>query len=166
MEKKLLLFILNISLVSASIIAQNPVEIFGKSNMLIAGKTTSASSYDVNAVTPDTIHSAIIPGYAQVPGNNRLSPLNAGSELKAFDFSAAYPNPASVSTSLEYNIPSGSYGKIMLRNLLGKVVREINLDKTEGRVVISTNDLKDGLYFYSALLNNKVELTRKLVIKH
>ena len=93
-------------------------------------------------------------------------PFTLGDELNAFNFSAAYPNPASGSISLEYNIPFGSSGKIMLRNLLGSIVRKVNLEKSEGIAVISTNDLKDGLYFYSVILNNKIEVTRKLVIKH
>jgi hypothetical protein len=103
---------------------------------------------------------------AEVTVKYHLSPLSLGSELNAFEISAAYPNPASASTSIEYNIPSGKNGKILLRNLLGIVVREIALEKQEGKAVINTIDLKDGLYFYSVLINNKVEVTRKLVIRH
>jgi hypothetical protein len=103
---------------------------------------------------------------AQLTVNYLVSPLGLGTELKSFDISAAYPNPSSFSTSIEYSIPIGSNGKIILRNLLGSVVREVSLEKSDGRAVINTSDLKDGLYFYSISLNNKIEVTRKLVIKH
>lgn len=102
----------------------------------------------------------------QVTVNYHLSPLSLGTELKSFDISAAYPNPASGSTSIEYKIPIGRDGKIVLRNLLGSIIEEVNLERPEGKAVINTSDLKDGLYFYSVLLNNKVEVTRKLVIRH
>lgn len=102
----------------------------------------------------------------QVTVNYHLSPLSLGTELKSLEISSAYPNPASASTSIVYNIPAGSYGKILLRNLLGSVIREVNLERPECKAVINTSDLKDGLYFYSVLLNNKVEVTRKLVIRH
>lgn len=103
---------------------------------------------------------------AQVTVNYNLSLLSIGTELKSFDISAAYPNPASGSTSIEYKIPIGRDGKIVLRNLLGSVVHEVNLEKPEGKAVINTSNLIDGLYFYSVLINNKIEITRKLVIRH
>jgi hypothetical protein len=106
------------------------------------------------------------PVVAQVTVNYKLSVVGIGNEQKAFEVSAAYPNPASVSTAFEYSIPAGSDGKIVLRNLIGNIVREVVFEKPEGRVVINTNELKDGLYFYSVLLNNKVEITRKLVVRH
>lgn len=95
-----------------------------------------------------------------------LDVLGLGDELKPFDITAAYPNPASSSTEIDYNIPAGSNGKILLRNLLGSVVREVILEKQEGKAMISTNELKDGLYFYSVLLDNKIIVTKKLVIRH
>jgi hypothetical protein len=103
---------------------------------------------------------------AQVTVKYHLSPLSVGSELKSFDISSAFPNPASSSTSLGYTLPAGSEGKILVRNLVGNIVRAINLDKPEGKALINTSDLSDGLYFYSVMLNNKVELTRKLIIRH
>jgi hypothetical protein len=106
------------------------------------------------------------PVTAQVTVNYHLSPLNVGNELKAFDISEAFPNPASGSTSFEYNIPLGIKGTIVLRNLIGTVVREVELEKQEGKELINTSDLKDGIYFYSVFLNNKIELTRKLIIRH
>jgi hypothetical protein len=107
-----------------------------------------------------------LPVAAQVTVNYNLSLVGIAAEQKAFEVSAAYPNPASVSTSFEYSIPSGSEGKIVLRNLIGNIVREVVFEKPEGRIVINTNELTDGLYFYSVLLNNKVEVTRKLVVRH
>jgi Secretion system C-terminal sorting domain len=163
MKKNLLLFISIFMLVSVRVSAQNPIENPDQANNYITDTT-------INHYGPDfknnMILSASLLNTIQVPVNYHLSQMSPDAELKSFDISAAYPNPASGSTSFEYTIPDSSNGKIMLRNLLGGIVREVNFEKPEGKVVISTNDLKDGIYFYSVLLNNKVEITRKLVIRH
>lgn len=103
---------------------------------------------------------------AQVTVNYIVSPLGLGNDLNSYEFSRAFPNPASSSTSFEYNIPDGSKGNILVRNLLGSIVRDVKLDKLQGRAIINTNDLKDGVYFYSLILDNKAIVTKKLIIRH
>ena len=103
---------------------------------------------------------------SQVTVNFLLSPLGLGAVLNGYEFSDAFPNPASSSTSFNYSIPAGSVGNIVVRNLLGSVVRDIKLEKLQGRAIINTNDLKEGVYFYTLILNNEAVVTKKLVIRH
>ncbi len=78
----------------------------------------------------------------------------------------AYPNPANSFVSFNYDIPSSSTGaKVKITSLLGTVVDEIQLDKTEGKANINVSNLKNGIYFYSLMLNNSAAITRKFVVK-
>jgi hypothetical protein len=103
---------------------------------------------------------------AQVTINFRVSPVGITHESKAFNISAAFPNPSSASTSFEYNIPVGNSGKIILRNLIGSIVSEVVLEKPAGRAALNTNDLPEGVYFYSFIVESKAVLTKKLVVRH
>jgi hypothetical protein len=80
--------------------------------------------------------------------------------------SNAYPNPAGVSTSLSYSIPSGSDGAIIIRNLLGATMQSEQLRSTSGKIILNTTNLSDGIYFYSLLVNGKISQTKKLIVKH
>jgi hypothetical protein len=102
----------------------------------------------------------------QVTVNFLVSPVGLGNDLNSYEFTGAFPNPASSSTSFNFSIPAISNGNIVIRNLLGSVVRDVKLDKQQGRIAINTNDLKDGVYFYSFILDNKAIMTKKLVIRH
>jgi len=103
---------------------------------------------------------------AQVTVNFLVSPMGFGEDINNYEFSGAFPNPASSSASFEYYIPNGSLGSIVVRNLLGSVVCEVKLEKSQGRSTIYTNELKEGVYFYSLILDNKAVVTKKLVIRH
>ena len=129
---------------------------------LQSGNNIMSYHSNIHGETIDTVFSANL----HISDNNHFSIVSPGSEYKSVDFSPAYPNPASTSATLDYMIPDGASGKLMLRNLAGNLVREVNLEKSAGKIVINTFDLKDGLYFYSVLLNNRIELTRKLMVRH
>jgi len=82
-------------------------------------------------------------------------------------FSNAYPNPANSYTGFNYNLPQTAMNqKIIIRNLLGSVISEIALSNLEGNAVISTAELKSGIYFYSLMVNDRIFITRKLVVQH
>lgn len=110
--------------------------------------------------------SSVTPITAQVTINFRVSPLGIVHDAKSFNISEAFPNPSSTYATIVYNLPVSSGGKIVLHNLIGSIVREVNLEKQVGRVAISTSDLKEGVYFYSFIFDNKIVVTKKLVIRH
>lgn len=79
--------------------------------------------------------------------------------------SNAYPNPASDQVSFDYSLPySVPDAGIRIHNLLGSVVKEVQLRDAAGKVTLDVNDLKDGFYFYSITANNEIIDTRRLVI--
>ncbi len=80
--------------------------------------------------------------------------------------SAAYPNPADKSASINYSVPSGSRGTIIIRNLVGTTIQTEQPFTGAGKMTINTSSLNDGLYFYSLVLDGKISQTKKLVVKH
>ncbi|NTW25456.1 MAG: T9SS type A sorting domain-containing protein [Lentimicrobium sp.] len=82
------------------------------------------------------------------------------------NLSNAYPNPASSNVYFDYSLPSNTgNAQIRINNLLGTTVREITLDKNEGKAQLDVNSLKNGIYFYSLMINNSATITRKFVVK-
>jgi hypothetical protein len=80
--------------------------------------------------------------------------------------SNAFPNPANTTASFNYAIPSGSQGKIIIRNLIGSTVQTEQVPSFAGKMTINTSSLSDGIYFYSLMLDGKISQTKKLVVKH
>lgn len=75
------------------------------------------------------------------------------------------PNPARDYTLFDYQLPPdlGS-AKLIIRNLTGSVVKEISLDPAGSRLRLETNDLGNGIFLYSFMVNDQVILTKKLVV--
>ena len=94
--------------------------------------------------------------------------VEIGSDLtKGIEFSNPFPNPANQQTDINFQLPSpNSEARIMLRNLLGSVVKEIKVQGTKNQFSIITSDLNNGLYFYSVMFENKILFTKKLIVKH
>jgi len=79
--------------------------------------------------------------------------------------SNAYPNPSIAHTSFSYAIPSDATGEIIIRNLLGSNVYSEQLQSSTGKVTITTENLSDGIYFYSLVIDGRVSQTKKLIVK-
>ena len=78
----------------------------------------------------------------------------------------AYPNPATSSVYFDYSLPTyAGNAQIRINNLLGTTVREISLEKNEGKAQLDVSSLKNGIYFYSLMINNSATITRKFVVK-
>lgn len=76
----------------------------------------------------------------------------------------AYPNPAGdiFNIQLKASANNGNY-QVKIFNLMGELVSQENL--VLGLNVISTEELTNGIYFYSIISNNNIAETRKLIIK-
>jgi hypothetical protein len=95
------------------------------------------------------------------------SPSSIGDTPKAHaSVSAAYPNPAVTNLNLEYNI-SGQVNsaKVVVSNILGSQVKEVQLESFSGRIQVPVSDLVNGIYFYSIVADKQLVLTRKFVVK-
>ncbi len=81
--------------------------------------------------------------------------------------SKAYPNPASQYVNFDYVIPEVNENtKVIIYNILGKEVKEIVFPEQRGTLKANISDLVEGIYFYSFVINDKPEITQKLIIKH
>ena len=84
----------------------------------------------------------------------------------AVSISNVYPNPATNASFVDYKLPvSVSNASLRVNNLLGVTVMEIPLNRNEGKATINVSNLKEGIYFYSLIVNNSATHTRKFVVK-
>lgn len=75
------------------------------------------------------------------------------------------PNPATNKTFVPYMLPERGTARFELVNVIGQVVFSTEEEKPAGRHVleINTQELPDGVYFYTLMFNEQ-RLTRKLVV--
>jgi hypothetical protein len=86
--------------------------------------------------------------------------------LDQIELSNAYPNPANSFATFDYDLKGIDNGRLIIYNLLGSVVKEVNIATSYGSVKVNTSDLEEGIYFYSLLIENESLKTHKLIIKH
>ncbi|MEI6487638.1 MAG: T9SS type A sorting domain-containing protein [Bacteroidota bacterium] len=97
----------------------------------------------------------------------QYDPTGAGvNELKADgEISNVFPNPASGNAIIKYDVSAnGKKAKIVFYDMLGKEVKEINLNDKQGIAKVATDDLFAGVYFYSLLIDDKIISTKKFVV--
>lgn len=83
-----------------------------------------------------------------------------------FSISNAYPNPATSTSYVDYKLPKSAVGaSLRINSLLGVTIQDIPLDRSEGKATIDVSKLKEGIYFYSLIVNNSIAQTRKIVVK-
>jgi len=76
-----------------------------------------------------------------------------------------YPNPARNTVSLNYDLNGAQYAQLEIHNILGSLVKTVEIDKTSGLLNIDVTDLNNGVYFYSFIVDDKVITSKKLVIQ-
>lgn len=86
--------------------------------------------------------------------------------LKQVEFPVVYPNPAHNYANFSWSLASNfNSSRIIIRNLVGSVVKEKIISTQSGKTSIDINDLQNGVYFYSLLINETPYITRKMIIK-
>lgn len=80
--------------------------------------------------------------------------------------SQPYPNPASHSATVRYDLGTSQEGKIQVYNLLGTRVKSYRLARTSGKATVPVHELKSGLYFLRLEVNGKETLMVKLKVMH
>ncbi len=78
------------------------------------------------------------------------------------------PNPsAGSSIVLDYTLGDLGQGtEVTLYNVLGEKVRRQALTTAQGRVTISSADLRNGVYFANIVRNGRMLATRRVVVSH
>lgn len=83
------------------------------------------------------------------------------------EFSNAYPTPASSVVNFDYSFSSNvSSAMIAVYNMMGQEVMRSDISGMSGKASLNVNDLADGIYFYSLVVNGKTEKSSKIVVRH
>lgn len=86
---------------------------------------------------------------------------------ESFGLSKPLKNPADQFTVFTYNLPSSSSSdKLYIYNMLGSLVRTLDVSGKNGSLVLNTADLKSGLYIATYVSENKIKNSYKLVVSH
>ena len=85
---------------------------------------------------------------------------------KNIQISNVYPNPVKDFAAIDYSILDDEKEiKIVIHNVLGGAVGEYQLSSFEKSIVINTEDLNPGVYFYSVYIDNDNAITKKFILK-
>lgn len=80
--------------------------------------------------------------------------------------SNAYPNPIVNTATIDYSLGSAHHSaRIIILNILGNQVLEHELPATESSIKIPTDQLTNGVYFYTLQLDGKNVATKKMVVR-
>jgi hypothetical protein len=77
-----------------------------------------------------------------------------------------YPNPANEAAYIDYQVNETTKAKIIIRNILGRVVDEFDLSKVNNQIKINTSSWESGVYFYTLSINGKPQKAKKLIVDH
>lgn len=85
--------------------------------------------------------------------------------LTRYSISNAYPNPAISYTNIDYKLPDGiNQGEIVLYDLQGKEIKRYNVDRTFNSLLISTDDIPAGSYYYQLQTKAQSSEGKKLIV--
>jgi len=73
------------------------------------------------------------------------------------------PNPTQSETTLEYSL-SAPYGRLVIYDMSGRVIREWNLIASEGRLVLDASAMEPGIYLCTLKGQNGMTLIKKLLV--
>jgi hypothetical protein len=79
-----------------------------------------------------------------------------------------YPNPFNSTTNFKFQIPKSSYVKIILYDILGRVVEVLVDDYFKMgtyKVDFNASDLPSGVYFYCLTAGNYIETKKMILVK-
>jgi hypothetical protein len=86
-------------------------------------------------------------------------------EFEAGIVSHVYPNPAIMQTTIDYTLTAApKNAKIVVYNMVGKMVKEMAIENKQGKVTLNIEDLTAGLYFYSIMADGNTSKPGKLMI--
>jgi hypothetical protein len=84
-----------------------------------------------------------------------------------FGLSKPLQNPADAYTVFNFNLQTNdATDKIVVFNMLGSKVKTMDIPGKSGALVLTTSDLKAGVYMVSYMSNGKVKDTCRLVVSH
>lgn len=75
-----------------------------------------------------------------------------------------FPNPTNNNITIAYRLPLNRQGKLVINDMSGKIILEYSIDTTFDKVIVETNSLVSGNYYYSIYSDNQKLSTGKFVV--
>jgi len=86
---------------------------------------------------------------------------------QVFGISKPLQNPADAFTVFSFNLQNNELNdKLVVFNMLGSKVKSMDIPGVSGALVLTTSDLKAGVYMVSYISNGKVKDSCRLVVSH
>ena len=105
--------------------------------------------------------------YVIVNYHSTAAGIKDNKEVIKNSISNLWPNPAQSFVSFNYMLDDNSRsGKISIHNMLGVVIKEVELMGKQSSATISVSNFEPGIYFYSFMVEDKVITTKRVVIAH
>jgi len=115
------------------------------------------------------LNGTILIDYIQIGGTAPANEANGVANIESQKLVINnYPNPATVSTKIQYSVVENGQVTVKVYDVVGKEVTTlVNENKSKGTYELNynTSSLQSGLYFYTMTVNNKLIATQKLIVK-
>ncbi len=96
---------------------------------------------------------------------NYTTSINENQQV--FGISKPLNNPADAFTVFSYNLQNSDQSdKLVVFNMLGSVIKSVDVPGKSGTLVVSTTDLTAGIYMVSYFSNGKAKDSCRLVVSH
>lgn len=90
-----------------------------------------------------------------------------GENNQQYGLSKPLQNPADAFTVFNYNLPTADpRDQLVVYNMLGAVVRILDIPGKHGALVLNTSDLKSGVYIVSFINGGRLKDSCRLVVSH
>lgn len=91
---------------------------------------------------------------------------NRGTDQLNIDFSLEenYPEPFNQFTTIPYELPQETTGKIVIKDILGKTVKVIDIEEGENQIKLDTKEWRSGMYIYIMEVEGLKLFSRKMVL--
>jgi hypothetical protein len=87
-------------------------------------------------------------------------------ESLAYKLEQNYPNPFDGKSIIEYSLPDGEQdASIMVFDMTGSLLKTYKLREKSGKLELSSEDFKPGMYLYSLVVRNDEIMTKKMIVK-
>lgn len=90
-----------------------------------------------------------------------------GENTASYGLSKPLQNPADAFTVFTYNLQNNEMNdQLVVFNMLGAKVKSMDIPGRNGTLILTTSDLKAGVYLVSYMSNGRVKDTTRLVVSH
>jgi hypothetical protein len=104
-------------------------------------------------------------GSVKVYGLCSVLPTNiAKDQLDAESNALPYPNPSSTKTILPYKMIGSEKGAIIIYNIQGQKIKELEVDHNFENIILENNELSSGTYFYTLKTSSSESKAKKFIV--